>query len=146
MDALKRFAQANFPEINYVNIETVMNGPWKERKATGTVIMDFFSRDARDAALKMAEGKKVLDGDVALELKIERARTRAQRARNWALRKAEELAKIEAQRRGIPGAGRIDFTMPVRKVYVGEELAFEQQRVDLRGSFMEAFNACILPA
>ena len=79
------------------------------------------------------------------DLKIDRARTRTQRARNWALRKAEELAKIEAQRRGVTGPARIDFTMPVRRVFVGDELAFAQKKDELRGTFVDVFAACALP-
>ncbi len=143
---LERFAATNFPDIKVANIETIMNGPWKGRKPTNTTVIEFFSRDARDQALAISKDRKVFDGGVPVpDLKIERARTRAQRARNWALRKAEELAKVEAQRRGIRGSSRIDFAMPVRKVFVGDELAFAQQKDELRGTFVDVFAACVLP-
>ena len=122
-----------------------MSGPWKGRKPTSTVVMEFFSRDARDVALTAAKNQKVFDSGSDLGLKIDRARTKAQRARNWALRKAEELAKVEAQKRGVVGAARIDFTMPVRRVYVGDELAFAQKKDELRGTFVDVFAACVLP-
>ncbi len=142
---LKQFAATHFSQVSVANVETIKNGPWKQRKPTGTVVMEFFSRDARDEALALAKSKPVMDGGTKLEIKIDRARTRAQRARNWALRKAEELAKIEAQRRGISGTPRIDFTMPVRRVYIGDELAFAQTKDELRGTFVDVFAACVLP-
>ena len=79
------------------------------------------------------------------DLKVQRARTRAQRARNWALRKAEELAKIEAKRRGISGTTGIDVTMPQRKVLIDDELVFLQERDELRGQFVSRFTECVLP-
>ena len=145
IDALRIFASTNFADKTIANIEVIKNGPWKQRKPTRTVVMEFFSRDTRDEALEMAKAKSVYDSGTKLDLKIDRARTRAQRARNWALRKAEELAKIEASKLGIPGAGRIDFTMPVRKVYVGNVLAFQQKRDELRGEFVSAFSKLVLP-
>ncbi len=146
VQVLKEFAASNFPDIQIANVETIMNGPWKGRKATSTVVMEFFSRDSRDQALEAAKNKKVLDAKgQALDLKIERARTRSQRSRNWALRKAEELAKVHAQQRGISGTAWIDWTMPVRKVFVGDELAFSQQRGELRGSFVDKFSSLVLP-
>ena len=145
IDALRTFASTNFADKTIANIEVIKNGPWKQRKPTGTVVMEFFSRDTRDEALEIAKAKSVYDSGTKLDLKIDRARTRAQRARNWALRKAEELAKIEASKLGIPGAGRIDFTMPVRKVFVGNVLAFQQKRDELRGEFVSAFSTLALP-
>ncbi len=142
---LKDFALTHFADQNIANIETIMNGPWKGRKPTSTVVMEFFSRDARDVALTAAKNQKVFDSGSDLGLKIDRARTKAQRARNWALRKAEELAKVEAQKRGVVGAARIDFTMPVRRVFVGDELAFAQKKDELRGIFVDVFAACVLP-
>ena len=97
------------------------------------------------SSLTAAKNQKVFDSGSDLGLKIDRARTKAQRARNWALRKAEELAKVEAQKRGVVGAARIDFTMLVRRVYVGDELAFAQKKDELRGIFVDVFAACVLP-
>ena len=144
---LEQFVSTNFSDIKVANIESIHNGPWKNRKPTGVVVIEFFSRDARDQALTIVKDLKVKDenGVAIPDLKIDRARTRAQRARNWALRKAEELAKVEASKLGIPGAGRIDFTMPVRKVFVGNVLAFQQKRDELRGEFVSAFSALALP-
>ena len=144
---LEQFVSTNFSDIKVANIESIHNGPWKNRKPTGVVVIEFFSRDARDQALTIAKDLKVKDenGVAIPDLKIDRARTRAQRARNWALRKAEELAKVEASKLGIPGAGRIDFTMPVRKVFVGNVLAFQQKRDELRGEFVSAFSKLVLP-
>ncbi len=143
---LREFAAQHFGEITIAHAETIMNGPWKGRKPTSTAVVEFFSRDARDAALAIAKSKKVLDGPTDLGLTIDRARTKVQRSRNWALRKAEELAKVEAHRRGISGAARIAWEMPVRRVYIGDELAFAQKATELRGIFVDAFAACALPA
>ncbi len=139
----RTFVEAHAKDAKITNVETIMNGPWKQRKPTGVLVVEFASRDVRDRALKAVDGKEFKDGNEAL--KIQRARTRAQRARNWALRKAEELAKIEAQRRGVSGAARIDFMMPTRKVFIGEELAFVQQKDELRGQFVDVFAGCVLP-
>ena len=80
-----------------------------------------------------------------MALKVERARTRSQRARNLAIRKAEELAKVFAQKNGISGAASIDWTMPVCKVLVGEKVAFTQQQNEVRGVFVDDFSAIELP-
>ena len=53
---------------------------------------------------------------------------------------------MEAHRRGISGAARIAWEMPVRRVYIGDELAFAQKATELRGIFVDAFAACALPA
>ena len=143
--ALKEFASVRFGHITVANIEIIMNGPWKQRKPTNTVIMEFFSRDARDQALEVAKSHPVTIDGVKVDVKIERARTRSQRARNWALRKAEELAKIEATRLGVHGVGRIDFEMPIRRVKVGDVVVFEQQRDELRGRFVGVFSSLVLP-
>ncbi len=47
---LKDFATKHFADLNIANVETIMNGPWKGRKPTSSVVMEFFSRDARDIA------------------------------------------------------------------------------------------------
>ena len=145
---LKDFARKHFndDEQRIANIESIMHGPWKQRKPTGTVVTEFFSRDVRDKAMEIAKLHKVMDGQTALDLKIERARTKSQRARNWALRKAEELAKVLAHKRSIPGTARIDFSMPVRRVLVGDMVAFTQQKDEFRSQFIEDFSLLKLPA
>ena len=78
-------------------------------------LLQFYSRDSRDSALAGAQGMKVLGENGAdMKIKIERARTKVQRMRNWALRKAEELVKVESQWQNKKDAVRIDFTMLVR--------------------------------
>ena len=77
--------------------------------------------------------------------KFKSARTKVQRARNWALRKAEELIKVEANSRSISGLVRIHFEMPIRKVLVGEAVVFQQLRNELRGEFVGEFSVLALP-
>ena len=97
---VKEFASAHFPSIHVLNVENSTTGPWNNRKTTDTTIMEFHSRVSRDAALKIVKNTnaQVVDGNTTVDLKIENARTRSQKARNWAFRKADEMLKVEMAR------------------------------------------------
>ena len=65
-----------------------------------------------------------------------RARTTAQKIRSLALRKPFELVKIRAASE-IPGATvELDWTMPVRQVWVNGEPVVLQPKECLRGNFV----------
>jgi hypothetical protein len=126
----------------------VMKGPRSARQLTDTTVMTFHSGDARDSALKIIRDAKaqVLDGNKPLDLKIEYARTRAQKARNWAIRKAEELIKVEMSKRSGKKSIKIDWTMPTRKIVFNDtEVVFQQEKEELRGKFLGSFAKLSLP-
>ena len=149
MRFLHTYAELNFPSSKVVNVETVMKGPRDKREPTETVVMEFFSRDVRDIVLKKIGDKKapkITDGATTIELKaIERARTRVQKARNWAMRKAHEMITTELVK--VSGAKdlQFDWTMPKRKVLFNGEPVFVQDRERLRGDFVGRFSSLVLP-
>ena len=149
MRFLHTYAELNFPSSKVVNVETVMKGPRDKREPTETVVMEFFSRDVRDIVLKKIGDKKapkITDGATTIELKaIERARTRVQKARNWAMRKAHEMITTELAK--VSGAKdlQFDWTMPKRKVLFNGEPVFVQDRDRLRGDFVGRFSSLVLP-
>ena len=131
-------------------------GPRNKRELTETTPVMFVDTSSRDQALNVIETKYPKGPDQNLGAKIEimgtqlfaaRARTKIQKARNWALRKAYELIQVRVVSE-VPGAVvEFDWTMPVRKVLVNGESAFVQPKETLHGTFVgPRFESLRLPA
>ena len=130
-------------------------GPRNKRELTETALITFVDTSTRDNILKAIESKYPNCEDQKFGSKVElmgtslvvsRARTKTQKARSWALRKAFELVKFRAASE-LPGATvEFDWTMPVRQILVNGEPAFIQPKECLRGKFVSArFESLSLP-
>ena len=74
-----------------------------------------------------------------------RARTKVQEARNWAIRKAEELVKVEVAKTSGQNIVKIEWEMPERKVSVNGGIVFKQAKDSLRGEFCGLLQGLQLP-
>ena len=91
---LTGFMKAHIPGERFATIDTAMSGPRDNRKAANVSFVQFHTEAARDRALELVKAKSAeLKNDSGGNLRIERARTEAQRERNWVMRKAEEILK-----------------------------------------------------
>ena len=120
-------------------------GPRNKRELTETTIVTFVDSRTRDKALKVIETKYPKGSDQNLGAKIEimgtqlfavRARTKIQKARNLALRKAYELIQFRLASEFLGAVVKLDWAMPVRKVLMNGESAFIQPKETLHGTFM----------
>ena len=92
--------------------------------------------EAREV-LKMVQGSPFLAGDILVGTKP--ALSKLNGARNWALREAETLVKVSpAAKEEI----KIDWTG--RSVKHGTEIAFQQKKDDVKGSFIGVFADLML--
>ena len=153
--AVKEFATSEFGRDVQVQVSNEEKGPRNKRELTETTLMNFIDNDARDAALKLLEKKypKSENGFgvnvciLGTSLVATRARLSSQKARNWAFRKAFELVKLRASTEFSDAVVEYDWSMPIRKILVNGEAAFEQPKDSLRGSFVGAkFRNLELPA
>ena len=98
--AVKAFIAAGCGPDEHCNVINEEKGPRNKRELTETALVTFLDTGARDKALKVIETKYPKCQDQKFGIKIEikgtslvaaRARTKTQKARSWALRKACEL-------------------------------------------------------
>ena len=153
--AVKEFATSEFGRDVQLQVSNDEKCPRNKRELTETTLMNFIDNDARDAALKLLEKKypKSENGFgvnvciLGTSLVATRARLSSQKARNWAFRKAFELVKLRASTEFSDAVVEYDWSMPIRKILVNGEAAFEQPKDSLRGSFVGAkFRNLELPA
>ena len=155
INAVKAFITAECGPNVQCTVTNEEKGPRNKRELTETTFITFVDTCTRDKVLKAIEAKYPKCQDQIFGTKIElmgtsliasRARTKTQKARSWALRKAFELVKHRASSE-IPGASiELDWTMPERKVLVNGEPAFIQTKDCLRGSFVgHRFQSLSLP-
>ena len=146
---LKEFATTNFPDVPVAGVEHAFTGPRNKRQLTETSMIQFFSRDSRDVALKQSKDKKVMSKSKELNVKVEMARTRVQKCRNWAMRKAFELIQVEISKQAPAEATETNLTfhweMPVRQIKWKGDVVFEQKKIDLRGNFCGPLTMLTLP-
>ena len=143
--AVKAFIVAECGADVQCNVTNEEKGPRNKRELTETSLITFVDSSARDKALKAIETKFLKSEDQNYGVRVEimgtslvaaRARTKTQKARSWALRKAHDIAKARAAV-AFPGARvEMDWIMPVRKVLVNGEPVFVQPKESLRGNFI----------
>ena len=95
--------------------------------------MQFHDRDSRNAALAVLSGKVVKSRSGAV-LNVERTKTQLQIQRNFHFYKAKDMLSAKFPGRAVSVATE----MPVRKVIVDTIFMFEQNKEDVRGSFLAA--------
>jgi hypothetical protein len=142
---LFEFARQSFADVSVAGVEHSFSGPRNMRQLTDTSMLQFHSRDSRDLAMKQSDKKKVMNGTTTLNLKVAFARTKSQKSRNWALRKATELINVDLSKRNSVEEVSIQWEMPTRKILVGTTVAFEQGKLDLRGNFCGQYTTLTLP-
>ena len=100
INAVKAFITAECGSELQCTVANEEKGPRNKRELTETTLVMFVDTSSRDQALKVIETKYPKGPDQNLGAKIEimgtqlfavRARTKIQKAKNWALRKAYEL-------------------------------------------------------
>ena len=112
--------------------------------------MTFADSTARDNALKLLEAKYQKSESYGVAVNITgtalvaaRAKTKVQKSRTWALRKAFELLKHRAATASSRSKVEFDWEMPTRQVLVDGEPAFVQEKYTLRGIFVGKHFDCL---
>ena len=145
--AVKGFISAMCDSDVQCTVTNEEKGPRNKRELTETALITFVDTSTRDNILKAIASKYQNCEDQKFGSKVElmgtslvvsRARTKTQKARSWALRKAFELMKLRAALE-LPGATvEFDWTIPVRQILVNGEPACIQPKECLRGKFVSA--------
>ena len=113
-------------------------GPRKDGKLKGYCYATFLTRDEADRVLSEIKTKKLETKNRKGEnLKFDKPRTAVQRKRWAVMLRAEEMLKNHELARGHEV--KLDSKMPVRRVMVNGEVAFEQERDDAIGVFVGTF-------
>jgi len=132
---------ARFPAHKPVDVGNFWRGPRNNRSLTKVGFAEFGSADAARAFLNASSESAVLtQGGASIKIKAALTKTNAQR--NWALRAALDLIKQSAPARGSTVEGFFDNR---RCVKVDGEVAFEQDREQLDGTFRGRFSDLRLP-
>ena len=135
MEALVISSFSNFKPLIYLND---YKGPYNNRKLGNVSFVEFGNQDTARNFVKAVEESGVAVETQGKKLLVKQAQTQKQKARNWALRKAEELVK------GKPGATGVQLEWKERKVTAGGVDAFTQGKDNL-GSFVGDFSDLKLP-
>ena len=114
-------------------------GPLSTRVIKDISFVEFINQDAADRVVKSIKDQnlRMLNGSGAA-VKIDKLKTRIQKTRWYNLEKAEELVTADAKARGQNVT--LDPTMPIRKILVNGQVAFEQERDDVVGVFKNEFT------
>ena len=129
-DFVKRFAAAAPPSVSLK-----YKGPRNNRVVTNTGLATFTDSDARDRFLKDSKGVSfVVQGK---EVRVVKAKTKTATERDWILLTAKDLLTREATGKSVQ--------VKDRTVTVNEEVAFEQEKHETRGSFVGDFKHLSLP-
>ena len=129
---------------NIVSAEHIWSGPPGQRKMTGVSVIEFPSRDLKEAVLKktISETRDLFvknnSGD---KVSVGRAKTEWQRKRNGALRKAEDVLKKDSRAQGQAVVLEFDLEKDKsRSVKVGGKVAFRQTSGEMTGMFLAPFS------
>ena len=144
---MKGFITAECAADVQCNVTNEEKGHRHKRELTQTALITFVDTSTRDKVLKAIETKYPKCQDQHFGSKIElmgtsiavsRARTKTQKARRWALRKAFELVKLRVAT-ALPGATvEFDSTMLVIKILANGDPRFIQPKECLRGKLVNA--------
>ena len=119
MEALLTSTFPDFKPLTYLND---YKGPYNNRKLGSVSYVEFGNQDTARNFVKAVEERGVTVQSKEKQLLVKQAQTQKQKARNWALRKAEELVK------GKPEATGVKLEWKKRKVIAEGEDAFTQER------------------
>ena len=115
-----------------------------QRTSTTTSFIELVSRHSRETVItKIITSKLTLLTPTNTPLKIARARTQFQRARNYAMRKAKEL--LDKYPLTQNQTTTIDWTMPTRTVNLNNTPLFSQGKLDLTGTFTSTYAHLTIP-
>jgi hypothetical protein len=142
VEALNTFMAAQPPQFRTTDIGNLYQGPHNDRKLKAVSYVEFGSDDVAREFLKtlpQGVGNVKLDGGKTVSAKPGISKVNA--ARNYALRKAEEMLKADP---GSAGKG-VTADLKERVVKVGAHVAFAQLQKELGGTFAGGFAHLKLP-
>ena len=120
------------------------SGPYDNKKITKVGYAEFASTDAAQDALAQLKDRWFNAGGAVITVKP--ALTKLNGARNYALRKAEELIKQDAKTGSKPK--KINYKTSesgVRNITVGGDVAFVQTKADTSGTCQPPYHTLSLP-
>ena len=124
---------ARFPSFHKVSAGNFYTGPRSNRKLSQAGFVEFASDELREDFLKAVGTQTVtLAGG---SIKVKRARTKVNGARDYALRSASDKLKEAPEARGK----NIKIEWKERVVKVGDDEAFQQEKDELSGRFVGTF-------
>ena len=135
LEALVKNHFAEFKPVTYVNL---WKGPYNDRKLGPVSFVEFGDKDTVKDFVKAVADSGLEVESAGKKLSVKPARTQKNSARNWALRKAEEVLKATSGTEGV----KVDWKE--RAVQANGEEAFKQGRDDL-GTFTSNFSHLALP-
>ena len=125
--------------VQSVLVENSYNGPHGNRKLTKNAYAEFASVADTKKALEALKDFKWEVG--SLPITIKQSRTQQQSQRNWALTEADRLIKAHASSNGA----EITLEWKDRAVKVNGQIAFQQNKIDVGGTFNAPFGSIELP-
>ena len=133
---------AKFLSHKYLYVDNVMKGPKNDLILSNRGIVEFISESAAkhfiNAVGKGSKHKLTSGAEITLKNDV----TKLNRARNWAITKAEELLKADPLCRGKEIKTNMGNN---REVKVDGKAAFIQASSELRGTFLTPFLHLKLP-
>ena len=135
MEALLTSSFTAYKPVTYLNL---YKGPYNNKKLGTVSFVEFGDSYTASEFVKAFEASSLTVQAQGKQLLVKRARTQKNSARNWVLRKAEELVKA------VPGVSGVKLEWKERAVKVGSEDAYKQGKEDL-GSFVGNFTNLKLP-
>ena len=133
---LRNFMNEHFKDIKFTTVDTIMKGPYNDRKATKVSYIEFPSRHDVDVVLRGIESKGLsLTDSSGTPLRFARAKTHVQLPRNYALKKAKDLVEKHAAAKNKA----VSINWKNRAVEVDGKDVFTQDKNDTAGKFMQPF-------
>ena len=125
-----------FKDIKLTAVETIMKGPYNDRKATKVSYIEPPSRYDADVVLRSIESKGLSLADSSgTPLRFARAKTHLQLSRNYALKKAKDLLEKHAAAKNKTAS----INWKNRAVEVDGKDVLTQGKRDVAGKFMQLF-------
>jgi len=92
--------------------------------------------------LEVIQNRSLSCQEESSKLKIAYAKSKRQLQRNWSINQAKRLLDKEDGAKGkqVTIEWKVGNDKSLRRVKVGEDIAFQQYSDDLSGSFMSAFS------
>ena len=137
---LKEWVQTNFPEVRAVAFSNEYKGPYSNRVLGKATYAHFAAEDDVRTLVKAAKDRSVELKVEGKKLKVVPAKTKKNKQRDWALRKAEEVLKTS-----VP-TQKVEVDWKERRVTANTAEAFKQEKEDTKGSFCGNFSHLALPA
>ena len=142
----KTFLDTYAPNHPYQSIDTIFKGPYNNRTATQTTVVQFHTSNVRDSTLKHLNDNNHTLAHSGKTLRLAKTRPKQQLTRNYALRKANDLLKNHPHATGktITINWNLDNSTD-RTVTVNLVPAFTQTKSDLTGTFLAPFTDLSIP-